>query len=223
MYSDFLYFDIETTTKYATLDLLKLNDPRGYDLFLRKCQVMSDFNEIWRGGNPEDLYIDKGPLLAEHGKIICLSFGIYKDGAQYIRTFIKDNEEELMTDIKQFFDKMGGKRRLCGYNIKNFDIPWIIRKLFKYNLGIPMNLNIIDKKPWETGVVDISDIWKLNGKYNVPMDEVAYELGVESSKGSVGGDKVHHYYYDLNDTKSIMNYCEADVRVIMEIAKRLSL
>jgi 3'-5' exonuclease len=224
MYKDFFYFDIETTSKYGDINTLKLNDPRGYELFLKKCEV---FKDEWK--EPiEQLYPMKAPLMSEHGMIVCISYGIFKNGVLQIGSFLNrdGNEEELMNKIKKLFDSVGNKKRICGYNIKNFDIPWITRKLYKYNLEIPNNIYTVDKKPWETWNLDIFDIWKSSGKIqrvNPSMDEVAYDLGIESSKANMNGSQVHDYYWVKKDYDSIMHYCELDVKVLVEITKRMML
>jgi len=222
MYTNFFFFDIETTSKYGDFNTLKLNDPRGAELFIKKCDRMADFDE-WKGKTVEELYVTKSPLLAEHGKIICLSFGMFKDSTSdtpIIRTLINDKEEVLMTEIKQLFDKVGKSgKRICGYNVKNFDVPWIIRKLYKYDLEIPSIINVIDKKPWETGIIDLYSYFV---KYT-SMDEVAYDLGIESSKNNLDGSKVHEYYWIKRDNQSIMNYCEQDVRVLVDISRKIKL
>lgn len=224
MYTDFFYFDIETTSKYGDLNTLKLNDKRGYDLFLKKCVV---FKDEWKEGL-EELYPMKAPLLSEHGMIVCISYGIFKNGIPQIGSFLnRDGDEEaLMNNIKKLFDSVGSKKRIVGYNIRNFDIPWITRKLYKYGLEIPNNINTVDKKPWETWNLDIFDVWKSSGKIqriNPSMDEVAYDLGIESSKTNMSGSQVHDYYWVRKDYDSIMKYCEQDVRVLIDIAKKMKL
>ena len=224
MYTDFFYFDIETTSKYGDINTLKLNDPRGYDLFVKKCEV---FKDEWK--DPLDiLYPAKAPLLSEHGMIICISYGIFKNGVLQIGSFLNrdGNEELLMNNIKKLFDSVGSHKRICGYNIKNFDIPWITRKLYKYGLDVPNNINTVDKKPWETWNLDIFDVWKSSGKIqrvNSSMDEVAYDLGIESSKKIVNGSKVHEYYWIKKDHDSIMKYCELDVKVLIDIVRKMNL
>lgn len=225
MYTDFFYFDIETTSKYGDLSTLKLNDPRGYDLFVKKCEALKD---DWGDYDVNELYPQKAPLLSEHGMIVCISYAIFKNGQPQIGSFLNrdSDEESLMNNIKKLFDSVGSKKRICGYNIKNFDIPWITRKLYKYGLDIPSNINTIDKKPWETWNLDIFDVWKSSGKIqrlNPSMDEVAYDLGINSSKTILNGSKIHEYYWIKKDYESIMHYCEQDVKVLIEIAKKMKL
>ena len=226
MYTDFFYFDIETTSKYGDLNTLKLNDKRGYDLFVKKCDSLK---EEWKETHtPEELYPNKAPLLSEHGMIVCISYGIFKNGVAQIGSFLnRDGDEQaLMTNIMKLFNSVGSKKRICGYNIRNFDIPWITRKLYKYSLDIPGNINTVDKKPWETWNLDIFDIWKSSGKIqrlNPTMDEVAYDLGIDSSKTTLNGSKIHEYYWVKKDYDSIMHYCEQDVRVLIDIAKKMKL
>lgn len=224
MYTDLFYFDIETTTKYKDLETLKNKDPRGYDIFVKKCKV---FKDEWT--EPlEELYPMKAPLMSEHGMIVCISYGIFKNGILQIGSFLNrdGNEEKLMNDTKKLFDSVGSKKRICGYNIKNFDIPWITRKMYKYGLDIPNNINTFDKKPWETWNLDIFDVWKSSGKIqrvNSSMDEVAYDLGVHSSKEKMDGSQVYEYYWIKKDYNSIMEYCEEDVKTLVNITKKMGL
>jgi uncharacterized protein YprB with RNaseH-like and TPR domain len=224
MYTDLFYFDIETTTKYKDLETLKEKDKRGYEIFVKKCKV---FKDEWV--EPlEELYTMKAPLMSEHGMIVCISYGIFKNDVLQIGSFLNrdGNEEKLMNDTKKLFDSLGSRKRICGYNIKNFDIPWITRKMYKYGLDIPNNINTFDKKPWETWNLDIFDVWKSSGKIqrvNSSMDEVAYELGVPSSKEKMDGSEVYEYYWIKKDYKSIMEYCEEDVTTLVNITKKMGL
>jgi len=225
-YQNFFFFDIETTSKSKSLFDLKMDDTVGADIFIKKCTKLKQYSgSEWADKPCEELYIEKAPLLPEFGKIICMSFGMFgEDGKLHIMTIVEDDEEKLMNRIAKVFSRASGsKKSLCGFNIKSFDIPWIVRKLYKYNIDIPLSLNFVGVKPWEILITDIHDIWKGLGRYNISLAEVCYELGIESPKKIMSGEEVHEYYWNKNDIKSIMTYCEGDVNSIIKIAEKLKL
>ena len=225
MYKDLFFFDIETTSKSPSLFDLKLDDPRGAELFMKKCMKMKQYpNSEWSDKPCDELYIDKAPILPEFGKIICMSFGVFTGDKKHVTTIIEDDEKILMKRIAHVFNRASQtKKRLFGFNVKAFDIPWIVRKLYKYDIDIPLCLNFINIKPWEMMVDDLLDIWKGTGKYNMPMDDVAYDLGIESPKEIMSGEQVHDYYWIRMDTASIVKYCEGDVDCMIKIAEKLNL
>ena len=221
MYKDLFYFDIETTTKYKDIVELEKLDPRGYSLFIKKCQSMKEFDISWNEP-PKFLYSAKASLFPEYGKIICMSFGVFKDEKIEIRTLIDENEEKLMQRIQNVFYKlMSTNKRLCGFKIKAFDIPWLNRKMYKYGIDIPRSINFSGLKPWEIVVTDLYEIWKGTSNNGTSLDEMTYELGIESPKKLMSGSDVYHYYWDHKDTESIINYCEADIMSMIESAKKL--
>lgn len=223
MYTNFFYFDIETTSKSPTLFDLKLDDERGHDLFVRKYEMMKKFDPEWN--RPiEDVYMDKSPLIPEYGKIICMSFGMFKDDKKNIMTIAEDDEETQLNRMTKVFNKASGnKKYLCGFNVKGFDIPFTIKKLYKYNIEIPYSLSFQNLKPWEINVTDISEIWKGIGKTGASLDEVTYELGLPSPKSTMKGEEVFNYYWNKRDMKSIITHCEKDVDALMSISQRLKI
>ena len=223
MYKDYFFFDIETTSKKPTLLDLKLDDPIGAELFIKKCEKLKQYpNSEWTDKPCEELYIEKAPILSEFGKIICMSFGMFFDDKKHVMTIIEDDEEKLMHRIAKVFTR-AGKKRLCGFNVKAFDIPWIVRKLYKYNIDIPTNINFYNIKPWEMNITDLLEVWKGTGKHNMTMEEVAYDLNIESPKKIMSGDKVHEFYWFKKDITSIMNYCESDINCMIQISEKLKM
>lgn len=221
MYKDLFYFDIETTTKYKDIIEFERLDPRGYALFNEKCNSMREFDISWNE-QPKILYKSKASLLPEYGKIICMSFGVFRDDKIEIRTLIDENEEKLMQRIQNVFYKlMSTNKRLCGFKIKSFDIPWLNRKMYKYGIDIPRSINFYGLKPWEIVVTDLYEIWKGTSNHGASLDEMTYELGIESPKKNMSGKDVYDYYWDYKDTESIINYCEADIMSMIESAKKL--
>lgn len=223
MYKDFFYFDIETTTKYKDIEDFQKNDLRGYNLFESKCISMGEYDTSWN--KPLNLlYQSKASLFPEYGKIICMSFGVYKDDKIEIRTIFDENEEVLLQKIQKVFIKlMTTNKRLCGFKIKSFDIPWLNRKMYKYGIDIPRIINFSGVKPWEIMAIDLYEIWKGNSNNGATLDEMTYELGIESPKKIMSGKDVYNFYWNHKDMNSIINYCESDVISMIETSKKLKI
>lgn len=221
-YKNYFYFDIETTSKSRTLFDLKLEDEIGYSLFIKKWEKMGKYEKEWEG-EADKIYIEKAPLFPEYGKIICMSFGLFTENEEKkIMTLIEDDEEILLKRISKIINRSNDtKRILCGFNIKNFDLPFIIKKMHKYNIDLPLNINYVGLKPWEILIKDISEIWKGLGRSSASLEEVAYELET-NSPSIIGGEKVHEYYWN-NNKDIIIKKCEMDVDATIKIAEKLKI
>lgn len=221
MYKNFFYFDIETTSKYSSFFDYKLNDDRGAELFRKRYEKYKSFDKSW-DKEINDAYIEKSPLLPEFGKIICISFGLFDKDVKKIFSIVDDDEKRLLIKFTQVIIKACKNRYLCGFNIKAFDIPYIIKKLYKYNIDIPICFNFLDRKPWEILVKDIYEIWKGTGNMTASLDEITYDLDINSPKMIMSGNDVHEYYWERKDIKSIMEYCENDVDATISIMEKLN-
>lgn len=223
MYTNYFYFDIETTTKFPTFFDFNLDDNKGAELFRKKKSSLSRFEADW-DGELDSVYINKGPLLPEYGKIICMSFGMYKDDVLKSGVIVEANEEALLRRMVRVFNRASELHRtLAGYNIKSFDIPFIVKKLYKYQIEIPKSLNFNGLKPWEIFIADLAENWKGIGKNMSSLDEVAYELGIDEPKSKLTGEDVYDYYWNKKDINSIAEKCESDVLTTVEVAKRLKI
>jgi hypothetical protein len=217
------FFDIETCGKYATFEDYYKNDERGAELFEYKYKKKLRKKDGDWGDDPDTAFLNQSPLLCEHGKIICLSMAYYKKDGSLTISSLTQPEEQLIKEAQKIFmqvDKLGLK--LCGYNIKGFDMPWLFKKMCMYGLEIPKCISSFEKKPWEINVLDIADVWKGSSYEMTTFDEVAYSLGVPSPKdGAVNGSKVHDFYWNKKDLPAIATYCEKDVMTLVEICKKL--
>lgn len=220
MYKNFFYFDIETTSKYPSFFDFKLDNDRGAELFRVRYEKYKIFDKSW-DKDISEAYIEKAGILPEYGKIVCISFGLFDKDIKKIYSIIDDNEEKLLNKFIQVLLKATKSRYLCGFNIKAFDIPFIVKKLYKYSIDIPSCLDFIDRKPWEILVKDIYDIWRMTGNMTASLDEVTYELGIDSPKIIMNGSDIHEYYWEKKDIDSIMKYCESDVDATISIMEKL--
>jgi DNA polymerase elongation subunit (family B) len=86
---------------------------------------------------------------------------------------------------------------LVGWNIKNFDIPWLFRKLLNNELKVPSNLNMWGKKPWESHNIDMMEMWKNTSNLNVTFEEAVYSMNIKSPKEDICGSQTHETYWTL--------------------------
>jgi predicted PolB exonuclease-like 3'-5' exonuclease len=218
-YKNLFYFDIETVSKYKDITEFEVKDNRGYKLFLQKIK-----RKKWEG-DTNTLYNDKATLMPEYGKIVCVSMAIYKDDEIKIKSIYDDDEEILMKKVHKTFSSISAKTFLgsCGYYIKGFDIPWLNRKMMKYDLKIPNLLKTFNIKPWEMNVFDLAEIWRSNGTLEyASFDEMLNELNIESPKNDISGGDVNRVYWEEHNLIRIKEYCENDVVACVNAAKKLS-
>ena len=226
-YKDLVYFDIETAGYYPDLYSLKSNDTRGYDLFMRKLERKSLNFSDWKE-DPNDVYLNKTPLMPEFGRVVCVSIATIKeiDGADETKivSYCDEDEKVIINNVQKVFNNISNKTSLgiCGFYIKGFDIPWLNRKFLQYGLQIPKVLKTFNIKPWEMNVVDLADVWKNFGTLeNVSLDEMLYTLNVKSPKSVMAGKDVHYNFWINKDLTKIKTYCEADVVSCVDAAKKI--
>jgi len=222
-YKDLVYFDIETAGFYKDLSTLKANDIRGYDLFMRILERKSENFSDWKL-DPDQVYLNKSPLMPEFGRVVCVSISMIKNDEVKTTSICDENEEFIITRVQKIFTDVSNKTLfgVCGFYIKGFDIPWLNRKFLKYNLTIPKVLQTFNKKPWDMNVVDLADVWKNFGTLeNVSFDEMLYTLGLDSPKSIITGKDVHHNFWITKDLEKIKTYCKSDVESCVAAAKSI--
>ena len=216
-----LYFDLETASQYSSLEELKEFNPRLYEAWKKREDYHRKSNEELRDKDSNEIYMDKSPLEAEFGKIICASFGVMEDNFQKrFITFCSDDEMEILENCKKILINSENKRfRMCGHNIKSFDIPYLGKRMIYNKITPPASLIVWNKKPWEINVVDTTEVFSfgnyLQGKY-LGLELLTCCLGVDSPKNELEGSKVNSFYWDEKDLETIKRYCEADVDSVIE-------
>ena len=211
-------FDIETVCQYKDYETFLLNDERGAKLFEGKWERMR-WNEKT---SLEESYLEQGGIISTYGKICCISFGyIDSNDQKQIRSFYGENEKEIVNNFNELLKKIEKKSfKLSGFRINYFDIPWLLHKLHKYGIEPADIIYLYDKKPWDCRIVDIADDWKIKFAYSYSLDELAYELNINSPKDNMNGSDVNKYYYE-GRIEEIKNYCEKDVDVSIEVSKMI--
>jgi len=177
----------------------------------------------------EDSYLLRAGILAEFGKIVCISVGyFYEDQLSNVCFKVKSicgfDEQEILHNFLQIanaFNKINNRFQFAGHNIKEFDIPYICRRLIINNIPLPNYLQFHGAKPWEIEMVDTLQWWKFGDYKNyISLNLLASILNIPSSKGDMDGSKVREVFYDEKNLERISTYCEKDVIVVANVILR---
>jgi len=168
-------------------------------------------------------YYDRAGIWAEFGKIISISVGYFKnteDTRQFRTTSFKGDEKELLLGFSKLLETHFNKSQhiLCAHNGKEFDFPYISRRMIIHGLELPSKLDLFGKKPWEVPHLDTLELWKFGDyKHYTSLKLLTSVLGIPSPKTDIDGSEVRNVYYDNNELDRIVSYCERDVVAIAQI------
>lgn len=213
-----LFLDIETVPEQENFGLL---DSEMQDLWAHKTQYQRK-DEF----SAEDFY-DRAGIWAEFGKIVCISVGYFtskSDIRNFRVTSFFGDECKILNDFinllnNHFFQP---QHVLCGHNAKEFDFPFIARRMIINNIAIPKKLDLFGKKPWEIPHLDTLELWKFGDyKHYTSLKLLTKILGIPSPKGDIDGSQVGHVFYVEKDIDRIVTYCEKDVIAVAQIYLRL--
>lgn len=214
-----LFLDIETVPQvfyYSDLD----DHTRA--LFEAKVRYM-----IKEDTGPEEIY-KKAGVYAEFGKIVCISCGflVVQDGIKQfrIKSYYGDDEKKLLMDFSHLLEKSFHEdhHRLCAHNGKEFDFPYLCRRMIINGLKIPAILGLQNKKPWEVQHLDTMEMWKFGDyKHYTSLDLLTAVLGLPSPKDDIKGSDVGRVYWEEGDVEKIRIYCQKDVLALVQVYLRL--
>jgi uncharacterized protein YprB with RNaseH-like and TPR domain len=213
-----LFLDIETVPEIEHYDQL---DPEMQQLWELKTQYQrkEEFTA--------EAFYDRAGIWAEFGKIVCISVGyfIIKNDIRNFRvTSFFGEEIKILKDFNNLFNNHFNQAQhvLCGHNAKEFDIPFIARRMIVNQIALPEKLNLFGKKPWEIPHLDTLELWKFGDyKHYTSLKLLTKILGIPSSKGDIDGSQVGHVFYVEKDIDRIVTYCEKDTIAVAQIFLRL--
>jgi len=215
-----LFLDIETVPMVYEFDQL---DEKSKELFDSKTRFLQKDDK-----SVAQVFDDRGGIYAEFGKIVCISVGFVNDtstGKQIrMKSFYHDDEATL---LKQFCDLLGRHYNLpnsilCGHNAKEFDFPYICRRLLINGMELPATLNIAGKKPWEINHLDTMELWKFGDfKAYTSLALLCHVFNIPTPKDDISGADVARVYYEEKDLERIKVYCEKDVVALIQLFVRM--
>lgn len=214
-----LFLDIETVPEVYNLEEL---DDEKKKLFFDKNKRFLD-----QGETEEEVY-NKAGIFAEFGKIVCISCGFVhlKEGGHYgvrIRSFADDDEKKLLQEFKNLLDQYfnAPDHLLCGHNAKEFDFPYIARRMLIQGIGLPKALDIAGKKPWEINHLDTLQLWKFGDyKHYTSLSLLANIFNIPTPKDDISGADVGKVYWEDQDLERIVTYCQKDVIALIQLFLR---
>lgn len=149
----------------------------------------------------EDLYHQRAGIYAEFGQVVCVVVGMFFDNDRHqlslkTKTFCADNEAALLKDVGSLFEKLETGVRLCAHNGKEFDYPYLSRRMLIQGIPLPAILNLAGRKPWEVPHLDTLEMWKFGDyKHYTSLDLLATVFGIPTSKDDMDGSRVNHVFH----------------------------
>lgn len=213
-----LFLDIETVPEFR--NFTELSEEKQ-ELFAAKTkyQRKEEFT-------PEEFY-ERAGIWAEFGKIVCISVGYFVGSKiaqkEFRVTSFSGEESKLLEDFRELLDTHFNENNhlLCAHNGKEFDFPFIARRMIIHQIKLPAKLNLFGKKPWEIPHLDTLELWKFGDyKHYTSLKLLTNILGIPSPKTDIDGSEVGHVYYQENDLDRIVQYCERDVVAIAQLLLR---
>lgn len=222
-FKNFLVIDIETA---SIVDDYNSLDSRMQAQWNKKAAFLQKTDER----TSEELFFDRGAIFAEFGKIICISAGVFtreEDESVGIRikSFAEESEKETLESFNKLIENKfeSSTLRLIAHNGKEFDFPYLCRRMLVNEIKIPSALDIRDKKPWDIAHIDTMELWKFGDRKNfTSLDLLAALFGIESSKEDIDGSMVNTVYHKEQDLERISKYCKRDVMVTAQVFLKMN-
>jgi uncharacterized protein YprB with RNaseH-like and TPR domain len=219
-FENILFLDIETVPEVENFEDLS---ETKQELFALKTQYQRK-EEI----TPNDFY-ERAGIWAEFGKIVCISVGFFTNFNTNNRVFrvtsFYGDEAKILIDFKNLLDTHYNKpyHVLCAHNGKEFDFPYIARRMIINQIKLPEKLNLFGKKPWEIAHLDTMELWKFGDyKHFTSLKLLTHILGITSPKDDINGSEVAAVYYKEKNIDRIVTYCEKDVIAVAQLLLRFN-
>jgi len=215
---DVMFLDIETVPESSSFEQL---DSSRQNLWEKKSKQFRTTDQT-----AEEVY-ERAGIYSEFGKIICISVGIIREKSPMnfrLKSFFGKDEKLLLTEFSEMLSKFSKSHKealLCAHNGKEFDFPYIARRMIINGLMIPQILDNAGKKPWEIKLLDTMDLWKFGDYKNyASLDLLTTILGIPTPKDDIDGSQVAGIYYIEDNIQRIVKYCEKDVLAIARVLSR---
>ncbi len=218
---ELFFLDIETAPDHACLADC---DARVQALWERELERLNR-----RDSKPplsaDEAYVQEAALMAQFGRIVAIGMGrARRDDAGQLRlvvkSFVSQTEVALLERLAQPLRNASRQLRICGHNLKSFDLPFIVRRMLIKGVALPDALIIADKKPWEVPHLDSLELWKNGGREWASLETLACCFGIPSSKEALDGSMVGEAYW-RGELRQIGDYCTKDVVVTAQVFRRL--
>lgn len=209
-----MVLDIETVPQYSSHNQLP---EHLQELWAAKSQYQ-------RKDETAETFYERAGIWAEFGKIICISVGIFLNGKKTglrVKSFAGHEEKELLEDFSKMLTAQPLSIILCAHNGKEFDFPYICRRMLINGVTFPPHLQITGKKPWEIPHLDTMELWKFGDYKNyTSLNLLTAIFDIPTPKDDIDGSQVGHVYWEERDLPRICNYCQKDVIATAQLIRR---
>ena len=213
-FSGILFIDIETVP--ITESFADLNENMQSHWEKKSKQVKPG---IEGNTDPASLFAERAGVFSEFAKVVCIGIGnlFEVNGKMHMRlkALVNDDEKLLLNNFINITGKFSNHYkdlRFCGHNIKEFDLPFLSRRMVINRMQLPNYMQFAGKKPWEVPHLDTLDLWKFGDfKHFTTLSLLAEILGIPSPKSDLDGSKVAGVYWEEHDLERIGRYCLQDV------------
>jgi DNA polymerase elongation subunit (family B) len=212
--SKVLFLDIETIPQHPSYDKL---EGRMKELWDKKAERIKREEE----DNASSLYPRAG-IYAEFGRIVCISVGFFNQHEFRVTSYYGHDETKLLDDFGRMLNRNFAEpdQLLCAHNGKEFDFPYIARRMLINGIEIPDILNTAGKKPWEVKHLDTMELWKFGDfKSYTSLDLLTAIFNIPSPKDDISGADVWKVYWLENDLERIKTYCQKDVVSLAQLMR----
>ncbi|MCB0496310.1 MAG: 3'-5' exonuclease [Cyclobacteriaceae bacterium] len=217
-----LVIDIETIRCASTYDELP---KRLQEQWEKKAYTLNQFGHTEL--TPDELFMERAGIYAEFGKVIVIAVGffVYQEGEWHfrVRALANHDEKGLLEEFVALLEKFDQSTLfLCGHNGKEFDFPYLSRRMLVNGVTLPAILDLSAKKPWEVNHIDTMELWKFGDRKSfTSLELLATIFDIPSSKSDIDGSEVSQVYYEENDLERIAEYCARDVVVTAQLLRKL--
>ena len=211
-----LFIDIETVPQCREYSDLS---PEFSELWKKKCVTFrSEPADTLEGS------YSRAGIYAEFGKVICISCGCFSNNDEFhIKSYYGHDEKKLLADFSSmlFSSFNSADKLLCAHNGKEFDFPYLCRRLLINGLPLPPILNIAGQKPWEVMHLDTMELWKFGDyKSYTTLNLLCAVFGIPTPKDDIDGSMVGKVYWEDDDLERIVKYCEKDVKTVAQVFRK---
>jgi uncharacterized protein YprB with RNaseH-like and TPR domain len=216
-----LFLDIETVPQFPMFE-------KAEESYQKLWEEKAKFMLKDEHDTPASVF-DRAGIFAEFGKIVCISVGMINQRGTMrelrIKSYAGDDEQALLNEFAEMLRKHfnGHEHLLCGHNGKEFDFPYIARRMVIHGVRIPKILDISGKKPWEIAHLDTMHMWKFGDyKHYTSLKLLAHVFGLPTPKDDIDGSQVAGVYWEEKNLDRIVTYCEKDVVTLIQVFLKMT-
>lgn len=210
--SNVLFLDVETVPVVYQYDEL---DPELKKLWDHKFRFQTT-------ETPESHY-KKAGIFAEYAKVVCISVGFFNEKTFRIKSFYGHDEKQILKDFSALLHTHYNRKDhlLCAHNGKEFDFPFLCRRMLLNSIKLPKALNITGKKPWEINHLDTMELWKFGDYKNfTSLSLLAHIFRIPTPKDDIDGSDIARVYWEEKNLERIVTYCQKDVLTVARLLLR---